>query len=152
MLVDLWSTKLGLMLRKNTPERNIKMDPLEDAGKVTGFSSPATDYSQDRLHIIQKLVKDPTNTFYFEMENNDMSGFGILKGALLVVDRSVKPKNEEIVIANVEGVWITRKLLIQTNSVSLASSLEKETNIDITDNAVIIFGTVIWSCNPMEVS
>jgi len=49
------------MLLKNTPERKIEMDPLEDAGKVTGFSSPATDYSQDRLHIIQKLVKDPTN-------------------------------------------------------------------------------------------
>jgi len=138
------------MLRKNTPERNIDMDPLEDAGKVTGFSSPATDYSQDRLHIIQKLVKDPTNTFYFEMENNDMSGFGILKGALLVVDRSVRPKNSEIVIANVEGEWVTRKLIVKSSTVHLVSSLaEEEEVIDITDGQVVIFGTVIWSCNPM---
>jgi len=137
------------MLRKNTPERNIEMDPLEDAGKVTGFSSPATDYSQDRLHIIQKLVKDPTNTFYFEMENNDMAGFGILKGALLVVDRSVRPKNAEIVIANVEGEWVTRKLIVKSSSVHLVSSLVEEEGIDITNGQVIIFGTVIWSCNPM---
>ena len=136
------------MIRKIAPERDINLEPLADPGQVTGFSSPAQDYSQDRLHIIQKLVNDPTNTYYFEMENNDMCGYGIVKGALLIVDRSVKPKDGAIIIVNVEGEWITRKLIIKDNLNFLTCGIQ-ENDLLITDEGIVIFGAVTWSCNPM---
>ncbi|WP_142526544.1 S24 family peptidase [Pedobacter westerhofensis] len=136
------------MFRKITPKRDSKLEPIADPGEVTGFSSPAQDYSEDRLHIVQKLVKDPTNTYYFEMENNDMAFFGITKGALLIVDKSVKPKHGAIVIANVEGEWITRKLFAGDNMRFLTCGIESQ-NIPITDEGIVIFGAVTWSCNPM---
>jgi DNA polymerase V len=136
------------MLRKNTPKRDLRLEPLADPGQVTGFSSPAQDYAEDRLHIIQKLVKDPTNTYYFEMESNDMSYYGIVKGALLIVDRSVKAKPGAIVIANVEGEWITRKLSVDNDQNYLTCG-QKDKDILIGDEGITIFGAVTWSCNPM---
>jgi DNA polymerase V len=136
------------MLRKTTPQRDLRLEPLADPGQVSGFSSPAQNYEEDRLHIIQKLVKDPTNTYYFEMESNDMSVYGIVKGALLIVDRSVKPRPGAVVIANVEGEWITRKLL-NDNDQNLLSCGQKDKDIIITDEGITIFGSVTWSCNPM---
>jgi DNA polymerase V len=136
------------MLRKTTPKRDFKLEPLADPGQVTGFSSPAQDYDEERLHIIQKLVKDPTNTYYFEMESNDMSAYGIVKGALLVVDRSLKPKQGSIIIVNVEGEWITRKLAVEGDQ-HLLTCGQKDKDIIIGDEGVTIFGSVTWSCNPM---
>ncbi len=51
------------MLRNIVIKRNEVLEPIKDRGHVKGFSSPATDYIQERLHIIQKLVNDPTNTY-----------------------------------------------------------------------------------------
>lgn len=131
-----------------TPPRDLQLEPLADPGQVTGFSSPAQDYHEDRLHIIQKLVKDPTNTYYFEMESNDMSVYGIVRGALLIVDRSVKPKPGAIVIAHVEGEWITRKLGADNDQNYLTCG-QKFKDIIIGEEGITIFGSVTWSCNPM---
>ena len=137
------------MLRKTTPKRDSKLEPLADPGQVTGFSSPAQDYDEERLHIIQKLVKDPTNTYYFEMESNDMSVYGIVKGALLIVDRSLKPKQGSIIIVNVEGEWITRKLGVDGDQRFLTCG-QKDKDVIIGDEGITIFGSVTWSCNPMD--
>lgn len=137
------------MLRKSTPERDLDMEPLADPDQVTGFSSPAQDYKQDRLHIIQKLVKDPTNTFYFEAENNDLIEFGIKRGALLVVDKSVPITNARIVVAHHEGEWIIRQLFMLNGKKYLITRNTHTTTVEINESTVI-FGVVTWSCNPLS--
>ncbi|QNK61980.1 LexA family transcriptional regulator [Pedobacter sp. PAMC26386] len=134
------------MFRKTTSDQHNESLPLKNPGKVTGFPSPVHDYSQDKLHIIQRLVKDPTHTFYFEMDNNDLLQTGICKGALLVVDRSVKAKNGSIVVVNHEGHWIIRMLV--GNQYLMAGSLDARP-IKIDGDRIYIFGVVTWSCNPL---
>lgn len=134
------------MLRKIIPERDSDLEPLKDPGQVTGFSSPAGDYIQERLHIIQRLVKDPTNTFYFEMENNDMNQVGINKGALLVVDRSIKPRNGSIIVGHYEGEWLTRMLV--SNQYLSKGPMDRKP-IKIEENGILVFGVVTWACNPL---
>lgn len=137
------------MLRKSTPERDSDMEPLSNPDQVTGFSSPAQDYKQDRLHIIQKLVKDPTNTFYFEAENDDLIEFGIKRGALLVVDKSVPVANARIVVANHESEWVIRQLFILNGKKYLITRNTHINTIEVNENTVI-FGVVTWSCNPLS--
>lgn len=134
------------MLKKINPSRNEELEPLENPGQVTGFSSPAGDYVQDRLHVIQRLVKDPTNTFYFEMENNEMMQVGIIRGALLVVDRSVKPRNGSIIVGYFEGEWLTRMLV--SNQYLSTGPMDRKP-IKITEDGILIFGVVTWACNPL---
>lgn len=122
------------MLRNLTAVRDADLEPLADPTKVSGFASPAADYLQDRLHIVQRLVSDPTNTYYFEMASDELASAGIRKGALLVVDRSLKPKRGATVVATVEGEWSVRRIDEE------AASAEQE---------LTIFGVVTWSCNPM---
>ena len=138
-----------IMIRKTEPSRNIELEPLENPSQVTGFASPAGDYAQDRLHIIQRLVKDPTNTYYFEMENNDMLKCGICKGALLVVDRSLKPKIGSTVVVNHDGNWITRLILQYKNQKYLTIGEINNKSIPISSEGINIFGVVVWSCNPL---
>ena len=139
------------MLRNIVIKRNHELEPIEDPGQVTGFASPASDYIEERLHIIQKLVKDPTNTFYFEMKTDEMVAFGITKGALLVVDRSIKAKSDSTVIVNYEGEWMVRKLLVKGNSNYLISGEIDERSTSLNQDGFLIFGVVTWSCNPMSV-
>lgn len=73
---------------------------------VSGFKSPADDYLEGRLDISEMLVVDPHCTFYFEMGTSCMSGYGIQEGALLVVDKSLHPISNSVVIASVQGVLL----------------------------------------------
>ena len=139
------------MFRNNVIRRNQELEPLEDPGQVTGFSSPAQDYIQDRLHIIQKLVDDPTNTYYFEMKTDELLACGIAKGALLIVDRSVNAKSGSTVVVNLEGEWMVRKLLIMGKENYLTNGEVDENSILLDDDGMMIFGVVTWSCNPLSV-
>jgi len=80
------------MIREVVIPRNEFIDTLETPGKVSGFVSPAEDYVQKRLHISQLIVKDPTNTFYFQADDDQMRYFGILKGSIIIVDKTIPVK------------------------------------------------------------
>lgn len=139
------------MLREIDLPRNEEQEPLANAGKVSGFISPAEDYKERRLHIVQRLVKDPINTFYFEAENNEMQDYGITKGTLLIVDRSKMVRNGTMIICNVEGEWLNRFLVKKDDQIYLYASKQKPP-INITGRNVEIFGPVTWHCVPQEKS
>jgi DNA polymerase V len=137
------------MLRNINPERDRDLEPLHDPGQVSGFSSPAQDYKEDRLHIIQKLVKDPTNTFYFEADNDDLIDYGIKRGAVLIVDKSVAIHDGRVVVAFNEGEWVMRQLTTLAGKRCLVTKNLAHNHISVTAETVI-FGVVTWSCNPLS--
>lgn len=135
------------MLREIDIKRNIEQEPLANAGAVSGFISPAEDYKERRLHIAQRIVNDPINTFYFEVSGNEMEDFGIISGTLLVVDRSTTVQSGSLVICNIEGQWLNRYLYKKDNRVFLYSSKKKKP-LEITNQTIEIFGAVTWHCVP----
>jgi DNA polymerase V len=136
------------MLRRIGIPKNENFEPLENPGRVSGFQSPAEDYAIERLNIMNKLVKDPTNTFYFIADDDSMSFYSIRKGSLLVVDRSIIPSNGMRVIIFNEGKWLVRQLVKHGRKVTLTTGAENEELIDITENGALIWGVVTWSCCP----
>lgn len=68
------------MLRITETAEMTALEPLEDPGKVSGFQSPADDYRKDHLNIMERLITDPVNTYYFEADSDEMELFGIKKG------------------------------------------------------------------------
>ena len=141
------------MLRQIQPNKDIELEPIEDPGQVSGFQSPAADYQEDRLHIIQKLVSDPLNTFYFEAGSDEMDQFGIRTGTILIVDRSKKPTGGMIVIAWHHGEWLVRQLITHVKNKYLTTGKEEDEFVELTAEAgILIWGVVTWSCCPqMEV-
>ena len=141
------------MLRLLPSTRDTDLEPIEDPGHVSGFQSPAANYTQDRLHILQRLITDPLNTYYFEAASDEMDLFGIKKGTLLVVDRSKDPSGGMVVIAwhNVE--WLVRQLITHPKKKYLTTGKEEDPMVEIKENeGILIWGVVTWSCCPqMEV-
>lgn len=136
------------MIREIEIPRNEFVDTLANPGKVSGFVSPAEDYAQKRLHIAQRLVNDPVNTFYFEADDEQMRYFGISKGSIIVVDKSVLVKSGMLVVCCVDGEWLTRKLCIRGKSQFLCINDHFEACLNITGREITIFGAVTWTCLP----
>jgi SOS-response transcriptional repressors (RecA-mediated autopeptidases) len=76
-----------------------------------GFPSPATDYIEDDVDLNSYLIKNGPATFIIRVQGKSMNNVGIYDGDLLVVDRSINPKNLSTVIANVNEELVVKTFL-----------------------------------------
>ena len=77
---------------------------------VAGFPSPAEQYQETPLDLNELLVKRPAATFFVRVQGDSMCGAGIHDGDLLVVDRSLRPADGDIIIACVDGDFTVKTL------------------------------------------
>lgn len=74
-----------------------------------GFPSPASDYLESSLDLNEFLIKNPVATFFLKANSEAMKDSGIFVGDLLIIDRSLKPKTGDIIIAELEGDLLVRR-------------------------------------------
>ena len=98
------------------PERDDN-DLLSLSRKIeTGFPSPASDHLEKALSLEELIVRRPTSTFYVRVEGHAMNASGIYEDDILVVDRSLSPKNDSILVVTYEDEVIIRRLVTHGNS------------------------------------
>jgi len=109
-----------------------------------GFPSPADDYIENNLSLSELLIRNHLSTFLMKTSGDSMVDVGINDGDILVVDRSIEPKNRDIVIAILEGNLTVKRLLFKTNgSVVLKSENIAYKDIKIPESADLeIWGVV----------
>jgi DNA polymerase V len=109
-----------------------------------GFPSPADDYIENNLSLSELLIRNHLSTFLMKTSGDSMMDVGINDGDILVVDRSIEPKNRDIVIAILEGNLTVKRLLFKTNgSVVLKSENKAYKDIKIPESADLeIWGVV----------
>ena len=96
---------------------------LHKAG--AGFPSPATDYIEEDIDLNIHLIRNVPATFIIRVQGKSMVDVGINDGDLLVVDKSLKPRNFSTVIANVHDELVV-KTLVQERDKKFLSSGSKE--------------------------
>ena len=79
---------------------------------VAGFPSPAEQYQETPLDLNELLVKRPAATYFVRVEGDSMVGAGICDGDLLVVDRSLRPADGDVIIACVDGDFTVKTLRV----------------------------------------
>lgn len=136
------------MIRELELPKNSLLETLDNPGHVSGFISPAEDYKERRLHIAQRIVSDPTNTFYFESDDDQMRYFGIMKGSIIIVDKSVKVMSGNLIVCCVEDEWLTRKLVVKGESTYLCVNDSMDACMNVTGKSITVFGAVTWVCLP----
>ena len=111
-----------------------------------GFPSPATDYVEDDLDLNNHLIKNMPSTFLIRVQGKSMNNVGINNGDLLVVDRSLSPKNFSTVIANVDEELVVKSFLKEKGQNFLTSgSKEIKDKINLTENPeILIWGVVTY--------
>jgi DNA polymerase V len=75
-----------------------------------GFPSPAEDWIDANLDLSQHLIRHPAASFFVRVAGTSMLGAGIHPGDLLLVDRALKPANNQVIIAVVDGEFTVKRL------------------------------------------
>ena len=111
-----------------------------------GFPSPSTDYVEDDIDLNIHLIKNIPSTFLIRVQGKSMDNVGIHDGDLLVVDRSLNPKNFSTVIVNINEELVVKSFLREKNETFLTSGSKKsEDKINLTENSEIsIWGVVTY--------
>lgn len=67
-----------------------------------GFPSPAQDYVEQRISLDQRIITRPAAT-YFMRAGATHYREGIISGAMLVVDASLRPCDGSLLVCRMEG-------------------------------------------------
>jgi DNA polymerase V len=63
-----------------------------------GFPNPAADKRLSGLDLNQLLIKNTVSTFMFRLEGRDWEKLGIFNNDIVLVDRAIDPKPNDLVV------------------------------------------------------
>ena len=111
-----------------------------------GFPSPATDYVEDDIDLNAHLIKNIPSTFLIRAQGRSMNSIGIYDGDILLVDKSLSPKNFSTVIVNVNEELVVKNFIKEKDQSFLTSWSKKiKDKIDLIENPEIsIWGVVTY--------
>ena len=108
--------------------------PFYESVIPAGFPSPAEDHTDLTLDLNDYLIKHPAATFYVYAKGNSMIGSGIHDGDLMIVDRSLNPNSNNIVVAIINGEFTVKKIKKIKNKVYLQPNNNLYEPIEITSD------------------
>ncbi len=119
--------------------------PYISSGIKAGFPSPAADFDESKISLDNVLVKNREATFYAKASGTSMIGAGIDDGDILVIDRSIEPKNNKIAVCFIDGEFTIKRIIVEKDCVYLMPENEAFQPIKVTDeNELIIWGMVTY--------
>jgi len=133
-------------LPADTTRENVKKIPLFSSQPAAGFPTPGDDMVECALDLNDLLISNPTATFFVRVSGDSMEGARIFDGDVLVVDRSVEPKHDHIVVAAVYGELVVKRLRKSASELFLISENDEYKPIPIAEaEDCFIWGVVIGS-------
>ena len=117
-----------------------------------GFPSPATDYVEDDIDLNACLIRNAPSTFLIRVQGKSMNSIGIHDGDLLVVYRSLNPKNFSTVVANVNEELIVKTYLKEKDQSFLTSGSKKlKDKINLAENSeIFVWGVVTYTIHALQ--
>lgn len=114
-----------------------------DSKISAGFPSPADDFKEARISLDEELVPNKEATFFARVSGQSMRGAGLDDNDLLVIDRSLDPKNNRIAVCFLDGEFTVKRLKVKDNQIWLQPENPKYPCIKITEeNTFVIWGIV----------
>ncbi|MBT0722538.1 peptidase [Rosenbergiella collisarenosi] len=114
------------------------------------FPSPAQNYAENRLDL-NAILKLSAHSHYFMICEGNYPLAGIIKGALLIIDRSLDPVDGSTVIAEIDGGFEVRRLLLSPPT--LLSLQENKESIKLAVNEPLpVWGVISYVINDLALS
>ena len=98
-----------------------------------GFPSPAEDYMDLDLNLQDHLIQNPSATFCVRAVGESMKDAGIQSGDIMLVDKSLTPKNRSIVLAVIDGEFTIKRVNVSDKELYLMPENENFPPIKITE-------------------
>lgn len=119
--------------------------PFITSGIKAGFPSPAADFDETRISLDKALVKNPDTTFYAKANGQSMKGAGIDDGNIMVIDRSIEPRNNKIAVCLIDGEFTVKRIKKTKEELLLMPENSDFQPIKIKeDNQLVIWGIVTY--------
>ena len=115
-----------------------------------GFPSPANDYLESPIDLNQYLIKNGAATFLVRVSGDSMLDANIADQAILIVDRSLKPKHGSIVVASLDGDFVCKRLLLKPRLCLLPENSKYKPIYIQNGQDLDIMGTVTAAINKFE--
>lgn len=93
--------------------------PLADEGVRAGFPSPAQGYMEQTIDLNRELVLHPESTFYARVAGDSMVDADLCEGDLLIVDRSLTPRDGCVAVCVLDGEFTVKTLRLFQDHVEL---------------------------------
>ncbi len=134
-------------MRKNLKDTNIKL-----VRAAAGFPSPAENYIEEQLDLNKYLIKNKESSFFVRVSGDSMIDVGIFDNDILIVDRSLTPTRQSIILASLDGELVIKKLIKdRLKNYYLKSENINYPNIKINSNTdTIIWGVVTYVIHSLK--
>ena len=120
-------------------------------GIKAGFPSPAADFEELKLSLDHLLIKNKEATFYAKASGTSMIGAGIDDGDILVIDRSLEPRNNAIAICFIDGEFTVKRIKKANEEVFLMPENPNYKPIKMEpENELVIWGIVTYAIKQMK--
>ena len=120
--------------------------PLLSDSVSAGFPSPADDYTEENIDLNEHLISNPFSTFFLRVKGESMVNAGIKDKDLIIVDKSLRAKPGNIIIAMIDGEFTIKRLAIKNNELYLKAENPNYPDFRFKNHIDIqIWGVVIYS-------
>ena len=125
--------------------------PVVTAGIAAGFPSPAMDFIDLTIDMNRHLVKHPSATFYGRVKGHSMKDVGIFDGDLLVIDKSLEPKNDKIAVCYLDGEFTIKRIVIEKGACWLVPANKDYQALEVQEhNDFLVWGIVTYVIKSMR--
>lgn len=133
MKLEIFKAKLGISI------------PLFFSTVPAGFPSPAEGYIEEGIDLNSILIAHPAATFFVRVQGNSMQNANIYSGDVLVVDRSLEPKNHDIIIGVLQGEFTVKRILKRGKQLFLSPENPSYSPIEIKEGEQFqVWGVVTY--------
>ena len=116
--------------------KQLNLDEIKLAEPLVpaGFPSPADDFIEMEINLQDYIVKNKEATFCVKVEGTSMTKAGINTGDIMIVDRSLNPKHNDIVLAVIDGEFTVKRLAVNNESIYLMPENDSFSPIQINES------------------
>lgn len=127
-----------------------RLIPLFECSVSAGFPSPADDFIDKKLDLNEALIKHPAATFFVKVQGESMQDIGIFNQDLLIVDRSLNPKDGQVIVAVLNGEFTVKQIKRKNNQLFLVPQNKAFSPIEITKEMdFLIWGVVTYAIHTL---
>ncbi|MCE1274298.1 MAG: translesion error-prone DNA polymerase V autoproteolytic subunit [Chlorobiaceae bacterium] len=109
--------------------------PLASTFISAGFPSPADDHLELKLDLNRALIRHPNATFYGRVKGSSMIDAGIEEGDILVIDKSLDPKDGDIAVCFLDGEFTVKRISKQEDGLFLMPANDEFQPIRISEES-----------------
>ncbi|HCU06357.1 MAG TPA: peptidase S24 [Holosporales bacterium] len=118
--------------------------PLFQSILSSSFVTKTGADSHQALDLNKLLMPHPITTFFVRVQSDAMICDNINKEDILIVDKSLTPKHNDIIIAILDGEQLVRRLIKEKDHIFLSSNGGKDLRPIEEDSDFSVWGVVTY--------